>query len=437
MSSAQNQGKDGGAAVVPAATTPANQDRQSSKRALSPESPPDLSSFDDLGSGDEYVFPKSPPEGVHPNMWKMLTSIHKGLDKISNIENRLTIIDDQLDHDGADIASIKSSVNQLVSANKTLTGRLMRAEAVIHRQQAEITDLKARSMRDNVIIKTNDVKYKEYREENTESTIRKFFKDEMRIPHSEQICINSSHRMGQASAYYNRMLIARLPRRDDHTAIFDNAKALQGTGYSICKQMPAEIEERRQFAWSDFKKAKAEKRAARFDGGTLVVGGTRVTKYDPVPLPALSETLQGHPSRAPPTGVSEVIVDGGHMFKAWAIPASSPQDIREGFDHLIQLPELAEATYVPYAYRFNRTDGKCENFHSDGDISSGLSMVKVFRELSADNTAVFVAHYHASGNPLSRKKKIECLSNVIGGAVIALSAAPRSWMATVVCCYQQ
>ena len=228
------------------------------------------------------VFPKSPPEGVHPNMWKMLTSIHKGLDKISNIENRLTIIDDQLDHDGADIASIKSSVNQLVSANKTLTGRLMRAEAVIHRQQAEITDLKARSRRDNVIIKTNDVKYKEYREGNTESTIRKFFKDEMRIPHSEQICINSSHRMGQASAYYNRMLIARLPRRDDHTAIFDNAKALQGTGYSICKQMPAEIEERRQFAWSDLKKAKAEKRAARFDGGTLVVGGTAVTKYDPL-----------------------------------------------------------------------------------------------------------------------------------------------------------
>ena len=50
-------------------------------------------------------------------------------------------------------------------------------------------------------------------------------------------------------------------------------------------------------------------------------------------------------------------------------------------------------------------------------------MIKVLRKLSADNVAVFVVHFHSSGNPLSKRKKMDWLSNVISGAVMALSAA--------------
>ena len=64
-----------------------------------------------------------------------------------------------------------------------------------------------------------------------------------------------------------------------------------------------------------------------------------------------------------------------------------------------------------------------ENFHSDGDTSSGLSMVRILREQSTNNVAVYVAHYHALGRPLSRRKKTECLASVIGGAVTALTVA--------------
>ena len=130
------------------------------------------------------------------------------------------------------------------------------------------------------------------------------------------ISINSSHRMGQAGAGYNRMLIARLPRRDDQNKFFHNASVLKGTDYSITKQVPVEIEERRQFAWSEFKQAKADKRPARFDGGTLVVGGEPVVKFKPVALPGTSKTLQG---AAPPDilrGTSDVFVEGEHRFQA-------------------------------------------------------------------------------------------------------------------------
>ena len=406
----------------PAVMTPLADDR---KRPLPADSPPELDmEVNDIAYiYDGQAFPDAPPEGVHRNLWGMLKMIHQHVTKINGLENRVAIMEDQIDNDGSDIAQLKATVGQLVSANKTLSGRLLRAESVIQRQQDQIIDLKTRSMRDNVIIKTRGSKYKEHIEENTDSTIRKFFTEEMRIPNSENLCINSSHRMGQANAGYNRMLIARLPRRRDHTAIFDNASALKGTEFSISKQVPPETEERRQFAWADFKKAKSEKKPVRFDGGTLVIAGTPVSKYQPHPLPANSNVLQGLPCRPPVVGVSDVSVEAGHMFRAWAFQVSNAHEVREGYDHLLQTPELAEATFVPYEYRYNGPDGKHENFQSDGDISSGLSMIKVLRELSADNVAVFVAHFHSSGNPLSKRKKMDCLSNVIGGAVMALSAA--------------
>ena len=244
----------------PAGMTPLADDR---KRPLPADSPPELDmEVNDIAYiYDGQAFPDAPPEGVHRNLWGMLKMIHQHVTKINGLENRVAIMEDQIDNDGSDIAQLKATVGQLVSANKTLSGRLLRAESVIQRQQDQIIDLKTRSMRDNVIIKTRGSKYKEHIEENTDSTIRKFFTEEMRIPNSENLCINSSHRMGQVNAGYNRMLIARLPRRRDHTAIFDNASALKGTEFSISKQVPPETEERRQFAWADFKKSQIGKEA--------------------------------------------------------------------------------------------------------------------------------------------------------------------------------
>ena len=394
--------------------------RTSTKRPLSLS--PEMSGEQTPTTNDEYPpFPDSPPDGVHPNLWGMLKTIHKEAEKIGYLDDKIGIIDDQLDKDGADIAQMKVTIQQLVSSQKTLIGRLLHAETVIQRQQSEITDLKMRSMRDKVIIKTSGDKYKETKEENTESTIKKFFSEEMHIPNANNIIINSSHRMGQSNANYNKMLIARLPRRQDQNKIFDNVKALHGTNFSVTKQVPTEIEDRRQFAWVHYKQAKSQKKAVRFDAGTLVVGGNRISKYDPDPLPGPSNALLGRPKPVIPYAISEVSVEGNHMFQAWAISAQTKDAVREGLDNLLQNPELAGATHVPYAYRFSGEDGLVENFSSDGDLRAGLTMVRILRELSAENMAVYVAH-HAPGSYISKKKKMDCLSNVISGAIMSLTA---------------
>ena len=241
-------------------------------------------------------------------------------------------------------------------------------------------------MRDNIIIKTSGPTYKETREEQTESTVRKFLTDEMRIPNVEIYVLTAHTAWHRQMANFNRMLIARLPRHRDQTVIFDNASNLQGTNY-ITKQYPPEVEERRYFAWADYKKARANRQAARFDGGTLIIGGNPVPKNDPIHLPATSDTLLGAAGPAKPHGVSDVMTEQGHTFQAWAIPAHSLADVRESKDQLLQLNELAGATHVPYAFRL----GMHENVHSDGDMHSG-PIFRILRDLSTNNVAVFVAH---------------------------------------------
>ena len=102
------------------------------------------------------------------------------------------------------------------------------------------------------------------------------------------------------------------------------------------------------------------------------------------------------------------------------VPAKCVNNVREGLDQILQMPELSDATYIPYAYRFTDGRGHSENFSSDGDTNSGIMMVKILRELSANNV-VFVAH-HSHGKHLPKRKKMVCLANVIGGATMALTA---------------
>ena len=200
-------------------STPAPE-RAAMKRSRPEDSPPpDFSAPTGTGAGDSPSeskdFPSTPPEGVHPVMWDMLRTIRRDVAKLDDITTRVTAIEDQVDNDGTEISMLKHTVQHLVASNKTLSGRLQRAEIVLSRQEQELSDLRCRSMRDYIIIKTSGDKYREFRGENTDDTVRKFLSEELRIPNSQGIQINSSHRMGHASASYNRMLIARLPRRHD------------------------------------------------------------------------------------------------------------------------------------------------------------------------------------------------------------------------------
>ena len=182
--------------------------------------------------------------------------------------------------------------------------------------------------------------------------------------------------MGRASNGFNRMMIVKVPSDADQKRIFANAKAFNDTGHSINKQIPYEVEERRIFGWSMYKKAQREGKFAKVECGHLFVDGEAVTAVDPVSLPPSSVALGG----AANTMVTAVSSDEhgveGHVFRAWVAPVSNLQNVLDGLDTALA-DGLAAATFAAYAFRFKDEDGNLrENFDSDADNGVGLSVLK-------------------------------------------------------------
>ena len=108
----------------------------------------------------------------------MLKAIRRDIAKLNTLDDRVVLMEDKIDNNSTDIVHLKQSVDQLTHSNNTTIGRLVRAEACIKRQEHEITDLKMRSMRGDIIIRTSGKTYKECRDEDTFVTIRNFIRSE-------------------------------------------------------------------------------------------------------------------------------------------------------------------------------------------------------------------------------------------------------------------
>ena len=73
--------------------------------------------------------------------------------------NGIAVLEDQLDNTGAALQSLKCNMASLAMSNRVLTGRLIHAETMIENQRSDIFDLRARSMRYIIIIKTKGNTY--------------------------------------------------------------------------------------------------------------------------------------------------------------------------------------------------------------------------------------------------------------------------------------
>ena len=371
---------------------------------------------------ESVISSPDPPHGIHPAMWAMLRSIKANTDKANtlaeNIDHRVLILEDQADHTGATLAKITAQMNTITETNNVLVSRLIRAEAKIERQRCEIVDLRARSMRDNIIIKTSGTEYKERRDEDTASVVQTFLAKEMKVPYTEKIAIPRAHRMGKAMDGKNRMMIAKIAFDDDLKRIFANADALKNTNFQISKQIPQEVEERRQFGWAVRKKARSEGRFARFDGGRLVFDSEIVTKYDPVALPACSYMTGGPTKSRPIFQVSDSHTVAGHRFQCWLASADSLQSVRDAYDAMIITKNAANADHIPYAFRFHGEEGGTEeNFESDGDHGAGLHALKVMKLKGMNDMSVFVTHV-SSEIPISMKAKGDAIKHVVNDVYI-------------------
>ena len=297
----------------------------------------------------------------------------------------------------------------------------MRTE--VEQQAAEITEIKSRMMRDNLIIRSKDKKYAATKGENTAVKVKTFMKDELKVD-VEDMKITRAHRMGKSTANNNAMMIAKFPYASDQKKIFGNIKAIAGTDYSISKQYPTEVEERRHFAWATYKKEKAAGKDVRFDPtGHLYVNDILQDKFDHKPLPPVTPASYGAGAPVLESSKSDIHFSGEHAFQTFVFKVKSREDVAAARDLLFSDVETLErATYLPYAYRLS---GGLENFDSDKDYYSGTSILSSMKKLKLEDTVAFILHLAPPGKPITMSSKRDIIENALGDAMIQLNRVPE------------
>ena len=339
--------------------------------------------------------------------------------EVKGITTTLDLYKDTIDHQALLIQDLKEENQNLALGQKVLLGRLVRSEARADQQQAEINEMKSRMMRDNLIIKTKDKKYASTKGENTASKVKTFLKEELRVD-VDDLKITRAHRMGKATEHQNAMMIAKFPYAADQKKIFSNIAALKDTDNIISKQYPAEVEERRHFAWATYKKEKSSGKDVRFDHtGQLFVDNVLQDRFNRLPLPPTSAAAVGAGAPEIPSLKSDINYAGNHAFQAFIYQVDSREDVAIARDLLYSDVEVIErASHIPYAYRLGAGQ---ENFDSDKDYYTGTIILDQMKKLKLDGYVVFLLHNAPVGQPITMAAKRGLIEKVLQDAKAELN----------------
>ena len=312
-----------------------------------------------------------------PLMWLAIKSIKSDTTTLREDVDCLTVrtkaLEEASENRDDDIKQVQAEV-------QVMKAQMLRYDNQQHQVYKEIEGIKNRSMRDNIIFSfdPDDTNYHEADGEDCGGLVSSFISDIMGV--TANIYIQSAHRLGPKNLNKQRSIIARIPNGRHRSIVFNNASRLRGTSHYITNQIPPSQQERRQFVLPEFKSRKADKNnKAVLKQDRLFVRNKLQTQFLPPSLPVISV----RPDEASPTiAESSVRKDGGSAFKGYCAGVTSLNDVAAVRQHLItDKPDVAKATHVIYAYRFEGRAGKVtENFESDRDWGTGHELLKAMRE---------------------------------------------------------
>ena len=261
-------------------------------------------------------------------------------------------------------------------------------------------------------------KYASTKGEDTASKVKTLIKNELHVD-VEHMKITRAHRMGKATENQNSSMIANLPYASDHKKIFSNIANLN-KDVIISKQYPADIEERRHFAWATYKKEKAAGKEVRFDHtGQLYVDKELQEQFNHKALPSITAASWGAGAPEILSWKSDITYSGNHAFQAHIYKVESRDEVATARDLLYSEPEILDmASHIPYAYRLNAGQ---ENYDSDRDYFTGTILLAEMKKLKLDGYAAFLMHNAPSGQPITMAAKREIIQRVLGDAKAELN----------------
>lgn len=194
------------------------------------------------------------------------------------------------------INSCKKDAEQSKNFQKSTEFELQAVKEVNASLQESVTDLKARSMRDNLVF----TGIREERWEDTEQVLLGFLQNKYKLDY--RVDFERVHRMGKWSEFsvHPRKIVAKFTYFKDREYIRINAaKRLKGSGVYVNEQFPPEIEEKRKKLYPLLRQAKKENKRAKLVRDILYIDGKEHTPQESAPGSASSRINRTPNDRKP------------------------------------------------------------------------------------------------------------------------------------------
>ena len=344
-----------------------------------------------------------------------LKQISQRLEKLDEIEKITKEIKDDLWGDEGAHSKIRN-VAELAENNETdiqelreenadlryevdmLKSIVIKLDRKLTLQSNQITDLKSRSMRDNILIHN----YKEEEEENLLESIPADIKKNLGIT----VELVRIHRNGHKNSNKKpRTITAKLADRQKKFEIM-NAQRLfkkkaNDTGnenlklpFTITPQSPPEVYEKRKKLEDISFQYRDRSTKTKFVGDKLVFEDGS-TYRDKVAVPRAEDILyinkkEGKDLDKLKIKTSKSIVDEGNKFVGNGMAATTMEEVRKVYKKVCADSRYSMANHNILVYVTDEEEGYCD----DGEWGAGKRLLKKLREKGEKNIAVVVSRWH-------------------------------------------
>jgi tRNA threonylcarbamoyladenosine modification (KEOPS) complex Pcc1 subunit len=213
-------------------------------------------------------------------IYEMIRTVMAKLDTLDEIKNRIVCVEQDfkqmkssLEFAHAEVEDLKEQIENANSSEEENRNRIVGIiEEANRRLHESVIDLKARSVRDNLLL----FNVEEEEKENTDDKIFQILEEKLEIPDARnKIKIDRTHRVGRKRNAQRkpRAIVVKFNRFRDREFIRQNARKLRGTRIGIAEQFPEEIEKIRQTLYPEMKKDKAAKQRVRMVRDKLFING--------------------------------------------------------------------------------------------------------------------------------------------------------------------
>lgn len=309
--------------------------------------------------------------------------------KISESSKSLT---DQMTEQANELTCLKEENQALRQRSIVNEGRLFKLERVVADLKEDVLRGQQHSMKENIIFQN----IPENPQENVYKTLHEFMNNNLRMSQDNMSAVHilKAHRMGKKDGPHPRRIVAKI-NDEGRYHVFQHAKNLKGSRFSVFTQLPRELSERRGHLVPYFKDARSKKIPAKWFGDKLQVNG-KVMEYTPdrmldINIDPVARSLEMKVTRRPPT------THDGCCFQASRVSVTNRDDVIPAIQAIGTDLRVSRASHNVYAYRLQQgTQGPVEHFEDDGDFGAGTKLLQLLRAKNITNKLVCVTQWRGN-----------------------------------------